>query len=65
MESFWGGVRGQQVLRTVALHTQATSPGAPLGLLAPGSVQWPSAHFGGLLLGLGEAAPRPEWVPPW
>lgn len=35
-----------------------TSPGAPLGLPAPGSVQCPSAHFGGLLLGLEEAAPH-------
>lgn len=34
------------------------SPGAPLGLPAPGSVQCPSAHFGGLLLGLEEAAPH-------
>lgn len=53
----WGDSRYWGLLHSTL---KPTSPGAPLGLLAPGSVQWPLAHFGGLLLGLEEAGPPPE-----
>ena len=56
----WGDSRYWGLLDSTL---KPTSLGVPLGLLAPGSVQWPSAHFGGLLLGLEEAGP-PQWVLP-
>ena len=53
----WGDSRYWGLLDSTL---KPTSPGAPLGLLAPGSVQCPSAHFEGFLLGLEEAGPPPS-----